>query len=119
MSSGNKTLDEFMHYVSSHFKMLKQDENSSATPILEVKVLGYSKRIGLACNLIKMCAYVAQPHARGSTDQLEDPRIDISSVLELALELISQTELEVLDEIHQMLMEDRENKMELITKNER
>lgn len=109
MTSKIKTLEEFKDFASYHFKILKPAENIYAGHKLEVKVSGYSDMVGLACNLIKMCAYVSQSDGPYITDLVKDPHIDISSVLEFALQLVPLAELEVLDEIHQLLIGDAEN----------
>ncbi|MNG33091.1 hypothetical protein D3C84_1192560 [compost metagenome] len=62
--------------------------------------------IRLACNLMKMCAYITQSDGPYITDLVKDPHIDVCSVLELALQLIPHAELEVLDEIQQILNDD-------------
>ncbi len=104
-----KTLEDFKHFASYHFKMLKPAENIYAGHILEIKVSGYSDMIALAANLIKMCAYTVQTEGPYVSDLVKDPYIDIASVLELALQFFSHAELEVLDEIHQLLIDDAAN----------
>lgn len=109
MTSEIKTLAEFKHFASYHFKILKPAKNIYAGHKLEVRVSGYANMVGLACNLIKMCTYASPSDGHYITDLIKDPHIDISSVLEFALQLVPHTELEVLDEIHQLLIDDSEN----------
>ncbi|MFV8342269.1 hypothetical protein [Flavobacterium sp. XS2P39] len=106
-----KTLEEFKHFASYHFKELKPVENIDAAHILEIRVSGYSDMIRLACNLVKMCAYVTQSDGPYITDLVKDRHIDVCSVLELALQLIPHEEIEVLDEIHQLLLDDVSSSM--------
>lgn len=108
-----KTLEEFKAFASYHFAMLKSAENIYAGHILEIRVSGYSDMIGLATNLIKMCAYTVQTEGPYVPNLVKDPYIDIVSVLELALQLIPHAELEVLDKIHQLLIDDSQNPSKL------
>ncbi|WP_413999143.1 hypothetical protein ACMDB5_00805 [Flavobacterium sp. W1B] len=110
MTSEIKTLEEFKHFASYHFDVLTPAENIYAGHILEIKVSGYSDMIRLGCNLIKMCAYITQSDGPYITDLVKDPHIDVSSVLELALQLFPHGELEVLDEVYQLLIDDEVNK---------
>jgi hypothetical protein len=103
-----KTLEDFKHFASYHFKMLKPAE-IYAGRILEIKVSGYSDMMALSANLIKMCAYTVQTEGPYVSELVKDPHIDIASVLELALQLFPHAELEVLDEIHQLLIDDAAN----------
>jgi hypothetical protein len=109
MTSEIKNLQEFKDFASYHFKILTPAENIYAGHIREVKVSGYSDMIALACNLIKMCAYVTQSDGPYITDLVTDRHIDVSSVLEFALQLFPHAELEVLDEVYQLLIDDSAN----------
>jgi hypothetical protein len=110
MTSEIKTLEEFKKFASYHFDVLKPAENIYAGHILEIKVSGYSDMIRLGCNLIKTCAYITQSDGPYITDLVKDPHIDVSSVLELALQLFPHGELEVLDEVYQLLIDAPESK---------
>lgn len=99
-----KTLEEFTHFASYHFKMLRVAENINDGYILEIKVSGYSDMIRLGGNLIRMCLHIVQ------TDALDNKEMDIGAVMELALQLFPRAELEVLDEIQELLLkENRSN----------
>ena len=96
----NKTIEEFTHFASYHFKMLKVAKNSNDGYILEIKVSGYSDMIRLGMNLMNMCLHILQ------TDALDNKEMDIGAVMELALQLFPRAELEVLDEIQEMLLKE-------------
>lgn len=95
-----KTLEEFKHFASYHFTMLKPAQSIYDGHILEIKLAGYSDMIRLGQNLIKMCLHIVQ------TDALDNKDLDIGSVMELALQFFPRAELEVLDEIQEMLRSD-------------
>ena len=113
-----KTLEDFKHFASYHFKRLKPAENKYEFHTLDIKVSGYSDIFGLAVNLIKMCIYTAKEGNPEINNVVKDPHIDIVSVLELALQLLPYSEIEVLDEINQLLIDDAQNRNEITTEKE-
>lgn len=101
-----KTLEELKHLASYHFKMLRPAHSIYEGHIREIKFDGYSDMIGLGVNLIRICLHIVH------SDELDNKEIYIGSVLELALQLIPSTELELLDEIYKLKISDVENKEE-------
>ncbi|KVV14381.1 hypothetical protein ACRASX_02215 [Flavobacterium sp. TMP13] len=100
-----KTLEEFKQFASYHFKVLDAETNGSDGCVHKIKVAGYSDMMGLGLNLIKMCLEIIQMENLDNTD------VDIGSVLELALQMFPRAELEVLDEIHLMLISEAPKKI--------
>lgn len=97
-----KTQDEFKDFASYHFKLLRPVKDKGGESIREIRFYGYSDMTCLGINLIRMCLNVVY------SDELDNREIYIGSVLELALQLIPISEIEVLDEIYKMVNEKRE-----------
>jgi hypothetical protein len=113
-----KTLEDLKKFTAWHFKRLQPAKTKKDIQILEINVSGYTDMLSLATNLIKMSILAIDANELPITSSVVNPFIDVASVLELALQLIPNGEVEVLDELHQIFSNDSQDLNKLTNEKE-
>jgi len=95
------TLDELLKSGRQHFTKLKRDEHNGKMFTAEIQVFGYAELLYLISDLIKAVKAVWEMEEDGcNRGPMVIPKADVSTILELALQLFPFHEAEFLDEIN-------------------
>ena len=85
-----------------YFNTLKQDEQKPDLFTAEIKVTGYHDLILTVSDLLKASILALDSEPPYVSGSIFDPEINVITLLEIALQLLPQGEIELLDQIHKM-----------------
>lgn len=86
----------------STLKLLNSDDNSFSVPL---KVSGYNELNIMVSDLLKASIVLMNKEARSLANFESDTDINVVTLLEIALQLLPDQEMEVLDDLHKICLE--------------
>lgn len=103
-----ETLEGILNMASTNFKVLKPDPHKKGAYVIPVRVANYSDVLFVVADILKMCMLTLEEDK--PTDSSTQPRYDInvSSMLNIALQFLPFEEAEVLDELQLLLADWKE-----------
>lgn len=108
MKTNFQKFQSLLHLANTNFKTLKPkpDNDGYTVPVF---VANYSDSMFVAADLIKLCRLAIEAEEESFTTSGINSRINISTILEMALQFLPFEEMEVLDELQNLLQQDKEN----------
>lgn len=89
-----------LNLTPKHFPLLTPANKKNTTFSLELRVSGYNDTMHYMAHLIKVCIMALEAQDTFSSPLIPQPEVNISSVMELLLNMIPYEETELLDKIH-------------------
>lgn len=108
MKSDIETLERILSLASNNFNKLKASSHKNGGYSVKINVVNYSESLFLVSDIIKMCMLTLEAEEPVHYSSVMKQNINISSVLEVALQFLPLEEAEVLDEL-QVLLKNRKN----------
>jgi hypothetical protein len=109
-----KTLEEFKSYAVRHFKTLEPVAAKEHIHTAEIRVSSYSELVYIASNMLKLCIFALREDDEPQiTHTVKNPLINVVAILEVVAQLIPLEEIELLDVIHELLIDDPNNPCKL------
>jgi hypothetical protein len=87
--------------TANSFRLLKPANKKNNSFILEVRVTGYNDTMHYIAHLIKVSIMALEGKDSFSSPYIPEPEVNISSMLELVLNMIPYEESELLDVLYQ------------------
>jgi hypothetical protein len=91
---------EQLRQYEKHFRLLTPANRKKNSFSLEVRVTGYNDTMHYMAHLIKVCIMALEAQDSVSSPYIPEPNVNISSVMELLLNMIPYEETELLDELY-------------------
>ncbi|MFV8343583.1 hypothetical protein [Flavobacterium sp. XS2P39] len=92
----------------NYFTKLTPDEKKEDLFTLELKVSGYKDVSSMVSDLLKVSILALESDPPYISRAIRNPEINVLGLLEIALQLMPHGELELLDELHQFYLKQRE-----------
>lgn len=113
----NKRADDFMKELkdSFFFRTLTPQKSREGIFYADIKFKRYTHLIYTVQDLLKIALHTLENSGLENSSQIEDPTFHLTSVLEIALQLLPCCEAEGLDKLHTLYLEilnDEENRNE-------
>lgn len=93
---------------TEYFTLLIPDEKEEDLFTLELKFSGYNEVRAMVSDLLKVSILTLDSDRPSLSPAIRNPEINVMGLLELALQLMPHGELELLDEMHQFYLKQRE-----------
>lgn len=102
-----KQVREFLESMNrmNKFTTLKSDDNSDNSFSVSLKVFGYNELNLMVSDLIKAIIVLMNKEARSLANFESDTDINVVTLLEIALQLLPDQEMELLDDLHKICLE--------------
>lgn len=111
MKTNYQKFQSLLHLANTNFKTLKPKPNNHGYTV-PVFVSNYSESMFVATDIVKLCMIAIRAEEEDFTVAAAvNPRINISGILEIALQFFPLEEMEVLDELQRLLEWDKENEI--------
>jgi len=110
-----KNLENIIKSSARYFKTLKPVTNKTAMYTAEIRMLNYCELAYVISNMLKLCILALDQEAPEISETIKNPSINVASVLEIVAQLLPLDEIELLDEMHQMLITDSQELNKLTT----
>ena len=104
-----KTLEELRELTGNCFKTLRPDKHKKGSYTIELNVDGYLDLLFTIANLIKV-SILALDSDETCSSEVQNPPINITNMLEIALQLLPYDEAEFLDQSRELLLKKKEKK---------
>lgn len=110
----NKKADDFKEGLkdSFFFRTLTPDKSKEGVCYARLKFTNYIHLILTVQDLLKTALHTLENSGLENSSQIDDPAFHLTSILEIAIQLLPCAEAEVLDKLHMLYMEtlnDQEN----------
>ncbi|OXG06188.1 hypothetical protein BC749_102152 [Flavobacterium araucananum] len=101
-----KQVTDFLESMNriNKFKKLKQETGSDNSFSIPLKVSGYNELNIMVSDLLKASIVLMNKEARSLANFESDTDINIVTLLEIALQLLPDQEMEVLDDLHKICL---------------
>lgn len=109
-------LDEIRALTKTYLKTLKPDKKGGGIYTTEIRVFSYAELSLVAFNMLKACILALNQDDLKISKTVRNNSIDVPLILEIVAQLFPLAEMEFLDEVRDMLAEDRIKKTILIPK---
>ncbi|MBF4518734.1 hypothetical protein IRZ71_20455 [Flavobacterium sp. ANB] len=111
----NKKADDFIKELkgSFYFRTLTPQRGKDGIYHADIKFTSYINLIFTVQNLMKIALHALENSDLENSSQIEDPAFHLTSILEIAIQLLPCCEAEGLDKLHKLYLEiNQENKNE-------
>lgn len=113
----NKKVDDFIKELkdSFYFRTLTPQKKKDDIYYADLKFTSYIKLIYTVQDLLKIALHTLENSDLENSSQIQDPTFHLTSILEIAIQLLPCSEAEGLDKLHSLYLEilnDQENKKE-------
>lgn len=113
----NKRADDFMKELkdSFFFRTLTPDKSKENIYYASLKFTSYINLIFTVQDLLKTALHSLENSGLENSSQIQDPTFHLTSILDIAIQLLPCAEAEGLDKLHKQYLEilrDQENKNE-------
>lgn len=113
----NKKADAFINELkeSFFFRTLTPDKSKEGIYHASLKFTSYIHLIFTVQDLLKTALHTLENSGLENSSQIDDPAFHLTSILEIAIQLLPCAEAEGLDKLHMLYLEilnDKENKNE-------
>lgn len=113
-----KMVEKIAKSSAMYFKTLKPVTHKTTMYAAEIRVLNYCELAYVLSNMLKLCILALDQEAPEISETVKNPSINVAVVLEIVAQLLPLGEIELLDEMHQIFINDSENVNELTTEKE-
>lgn len=102
----DKQATDFLELMNKtkYFKKLKQENNNKNSFSVTLKVSGYNELNLMVSDLLKSSIVLMNKEARSLANFESDTDINVVTLLEIALQLLPEEEMEVLDDLHKICL---------------
>ncbi|WP_428231642.1 hypothetical protein [Flavobacterium sp.] len=87
------------------FRKLKSENNSNNSFSVNLKVSGYNELNLMVSDLLKASIILLNDDARSLSSFTANSGVDVMTLLEIALQLLPEQEMELLDDLHKIYLE--------------
>lgn len=103
-----KQVTEFLESMNriNKFKKLKSGNNTDNSFSVSLKVSGYNELNLMVSDLLKASILLLNDDARNLSSVVSVSDINVMTLLEIALQLLPEDEMELLDDLHQVYLEE-------------
>ncbi|MCC9073285.1 hypothetical protein LNQ49_17035 [Flavobacterium sp. F-65] len=111
----NKKADDFIKELKSsfYFRTLTPQRDKEGTYYASIKFTSYINLMFTVQDLLKIALHTLENSDLENSSQIEDPAFHLTSILEIAIQLMPCSEAEGLDKLHKLYLEiNSENKNE-------
>lgn len=113
----NIKADDFIKELKSsfYFRTLTPQREKEGIYHADIKFTSYIKLIFTVQDLLKIALHTLENSDLENSSQIEDPTFHLTSILEIAIQLLPCSEAEGLDKLHKLYLEtlsDQENNNE-------
>ena len=98
-----ETVLELMNKVN-YFTKLKSENKESNSFTIPIKVSGYNELNMMVSDLLKASIILLNPEANGLSSFTKDKNINVMTLIEIALQLLPEEEMELLDDLHKVYL---------------
>lgn len=101
-----KQVREFLESINrmNKFTTLKSEDNDDNSFSVPLKVSGYNELNLMVSDLLKASIVLMNKEARSLANFESDTDINVVSLLEIALQLLPDQEMELLDDLHKICL---------------
>lgn len=99
-----ETLLELMT-KSNYFTKLKPEHKKDNSFTIPLKVSSYNELNMMVSDLLKASIILLNPEAKSFSSFTKDQNINVMTLLEIALQLLPEEEMELLDDLHKVYLE--------------
>ena len=102
-----KQIREFLESMNrmNKFTTLKSEDNDDNSFSVPLKVSGYNELNLIVSDLLKASIVLMNKEARSLANFESDTDINVVTLLEIALQLLPDQEMELLDDLHKICLE--------------
>ncbi|CAA9197384.1 hypothetical protein FLA105534_01592 [Flavobacterium bizetiae] len=102
-----KQVREFLESINrmNKFTTLKLEDNNDNSFSVPLKVSGYNELNLIVSDLLKASIVLMNKEARSLANFESDTDINVVTLLEIALQLLPDQEMELLDDLHKICLE--------------
>nr|WP_198999879.1 hypothetical protein [Flavobacterium sp. ASV13] len=102
-----KQVIEFLESMNriNKFKKLKPENNTDNSFSVSLKVSGYNELNLMVSDLLKASIILLNDDARNLSSVVSVSDINVMTLLEIALQLLPEDEMELLDDLHKVYLE--------------
>lgn len=109
----NKKTDDFIKELKNSFYFRTLTPEKEGIYHADIKFTSYIKLIFTVQDLLKIALHTLENSDLENSSQIEDPAFHLTSILEIAIQLLPCSEAEGLDKLHKLYLEiNSENKNE-------
>lgn len=87
-----------------YFNKLKTENKRDHSFTIPIKVSGYNELNQMVSDLLKTIIILLNPEAKTLSSFTKDDEIDVMTLLEIALQLLPDEEMELLDNLHKVYL---------------
>ncbi|MEP6806727.1 MAG: hypothetical protein ABI892_19525 [Flavobacterium sp.] len=87
------------------FRKLKQENNSENSFSIKLKVSGYNEMNIMVSDLLKASIILLNDEAKSLSSITANTDINVMTLLEIALQLLPEQEMELLDDLHKIYLQ--------------
>jgi hypothetical protein len=102
-------IENLKKIIAPYFSTLKQANEKSEVYTAQIKMLDYYELGCVITNMLKMCVLTLDQDSHKTVETNKSPNINVSLILEMALEMFPLDEFELLSKINQLLITDSQN----------
>lgn len=84
------------------FTKLKPEPKENNSFTIPLKVSGYNELNLMVSDLLKASIILLNPDAKSLSSFTKDSNVNVTTLLEIALQLLPEEEMELLDDLHQL-----------------
>lgn len=102
-----KQVTEFLESMNriNKFKKLKPENNTDNSFSVSLKVSGYNELNLMVSDLLKASIILLNDDARNLSSVISVSDINVMTLLEIALQLLPEDEMELMDDLHKVYLE--------------
>lgn len=89
-----------------YFTKLKPDYKENNSFDIPLKVSGYNELNMIVSDLLKASIILLNPDAKTLSSFTKDKNINVMTLIEIALQLLPEEEMELLDDLHKVYLEN-------------
>lgn len=99
--------EELLEFINNgrYFTKLKPETKENNSFTIPLKVSSYNEINLMVSDMLKASIILLNPDARGLSSFTKDQNINIMTLLEIALQLLPEEEMELLDDLHNVYLE--------------
>lgn len=101
-----KNIEYLKKLMSQDLNTLKPPSNKTELYTAEIKLVNYYELGLLITNMLKLCILALDNEAPKISETVKNPSIDVTLILEVALQLFPLDEFELISEINELLVVD-------------
>ncbi|MFD1603192.1 hypothetical protein ACFSJW_06170 [Flavobacterium artemisiae] len=104
----NERAEELLELINKgrYFTKLKPEHKENNSFTIPLNVSGYNELNLMVSDLLKASIILLNPEAKGLSSFTKDRDVNVMTLIEIALQLLPEEEMELLDDLHKIYLEN-------------